>query len=39
VGSIPGAGAVNVLYGTSAGLTGSGSQLFTQNSPGGQPLG
>jgi FG-GAP repeat len=34
VGSIPGAGAVNVLYGTAAGLTGSGSQLFTQNSPG-----
>jgi hypothetical protein len=28
------AGAVNVLYGTAAGLTGSGSQLFTQNSPG-----
>ena len=34
VGSIPGAGAVNVLYGTAAGLTGSGSQLFTQNSAG-----
>jgi hypothetical protein len=28
------AGAVNVLYGTAAGLTGSGSQLFTQDSPG-----
>ena len=27
-------GAVNVLYGTPMGLTGSGSQLFTQNSPG-----
>jgi hypothetical protein len=34
VGSIPGAGAVNVLYGSAAGLTGSGSQLFTQNSAG-----
>jgi hypothetical protein len=29
-----GAGAVNVLYGTAEGLTGSGSQTFTQNSPG-----
>ena len=28
------AGAVNVLYGTAAGLAGSGSQLFTQDSPG-----
>jgi hypothetical protein len=28
------AGAVNVLYGGAAGLTGSGSQYFTQNSPG-----
>jgi hypothetical protein len=34
VGGIIGAGAVNVLYGTAAGLTGSGSQTFTQNSPG-----
>jgi FG-GAP repeat len=34
VGSIIFAGAVNVLYGTAAGLTGSGSQTFTQNSPG-----
>jgi FG-GAP repeat len=34
IGSIIVAGAVNVLYGTAAGLTGSGSQLFTQNSPG-----
>jgi FG-GAP repeat len=29
-----GFGAVNLLYGTAAGLSGSGSQLFTQNSPG-----
>jgi FG-GAP repeat len=28
------AGTVNVLYGTPTGLTGSGSQTFTQNSPG-----
>jgi hypothetical protein len=34
IGSIIRAGAVNVLYGTPTGLTGSGSQLFTQNSPG-----
>jgi hypothetical protein len=34
IGSIFEAGAVNVLYGTAAGLTGSGSQTFTQNSPG-----
>jgi hypothetical protein len=34
IGSIIVAGAVNVLYGTAAGLTGSGSQTFTQNSPG-----
>ncbi|MGH8834705.1 MAG: hypothetical protein ACRDWG_06880 [Actinomycetes bacterium] len=27
-------GAVNVLYGSATGLTGSGSQFFTQNSPG-----
>jgi hypothetical protein len=30
----PGAGAVNVLYGSAAGLTGAGSQVFTQDSPG-----
>jgi hypothetical protein len=30
VGSAADAGAVNVLYGTAGGLTGSGSQLFTQ---------
>jgi hypothetical protein len=34
IGGIVGAGAVNVLYGTDARLTGSGSQLFTQNSAG-----
>jgi FG-GAP repeat len=34
LGAIRGAGAVNVLYGGSAGLTGVGSQLFTQDSPG-----
>jgi FG-GAP repeat len=34
LGSIQGAGAVNVLYGAAAGLTGVGSQLFTQDSPG-----
>jgi len=34
VGGIDNAGAVNVLYGTAAGLTGTGSQLFTQDSPG-----
>jgi hypothetical protein len=34
IGSIVGAGAVNVLYGSAAGLTGSGSQTFTQNSSG-----
>jgi hypothetical protein len=28
------AGAVNVLYGSAAGLTGAGSQVFTQDSPG-----
>jgi hypothetical protein len=32
VGSIDDAGAVNVLYGSTGGLRGSGSQLFTQNS-------
>jgi FG-GAP repeat len=34
VGAIQDAGAVNVLYGSSAGLTGSGSQQITQDSPG-----
>ena len=34
VGAIVDAGAVNVLYGTTGGLTGTGSQLFTQDSPG-----
>jgi hypothetical protein len=34
VGLIAQAGAVNVLYGSAAGLTGSGGQLFTQDSPG-----
>jgi FG-GAP repeat len=34
VGGIGDAGAVNVLYGTTGGLTGSGSQVFTQDSPG-----
>jgi hypothetical protein len=34
LGSIPTAGAVNILYGTAAGLTGSGSQQFTQDSAG-----
>jgi hypothetical protein len=34
VGSIGNAGAVNVLYGGRAGLTGSGGQYFTQNTPG-----
>jgi hypothetical protein len=29
-----GAGAVNVLYGSASGLSGSGSQLFTQDTPG-----
>ena len=33
-GSIAEAGAVNVLYGSAGLLTGVGSQLFTQNSPG-----
>jgi hypothetical protein len=33
LGSIPDAGAVNVLYGSAAGVTGTGSQLFTQDSP------
>jgi hypothetical protein len=34
IGTLPDAGAVNVLYGTPMGLTGTGSQYFTQNSPG-----
>ena len=34
VGTVADAGAVNVLYGTAGGLTGAGSQLFTQDSPG-----
>jgi hypothetical protein len=34
VGAIVAAGAVNVLYGSAGGLTGVGSQLFTQDSPG-----
>jgi FG-GAP repeat len=34
IGSASAAGAVNVLYGGAAGLTGSGSQTFTQNTPG-----
>jgi hypothetical protein len=34
VGSIAQAGAVNVVYGSAAGLIGGGSQLFTQNTPG-----
>jgi FG-GAP repeat len=34
IGSLFAVGAVNVLYGTPTGLTGSGSQTFTQNSPG-----
>jgi hypothetical protein len=34
VGAISTAGAVTVLYGSTAGLTGAGSQRFTQDSPG-----
>ena len=34
VGSVVDAGAVNVLYGSASGLTGAGSQFFTQDSPG-----
>jgi hypothetical protein len=34
LGATSNAGAVNVLYGTASGLTGAGSQLFTQDSPG-----
>jgi hypothetical protein len=32
--SLPEVGAVNVLPGSAAGLTGTGSQFFTQDSPG-----
>jgi FG-GAP repeat len=34
VGASVGAGAVNVLYGSATGLTGSGSQLLSQDTPG-----
>ena len=34
IGSVGGAGAVNVLYGAAGALTGAGSQLFSQDSPG-----
>ena len=34
VGSITDAGAVNALYGSAAGLSGVGSQLFSQDTPG-----
>jgi len=34
VGSIPDAGAVNVLYGSASKLTGTGSQIFTQDTSG-----
>jgi hypothetical protein len=34
IGAVPDAGAVNVLYGSAGGLTGSGSQVFSQG-PGG----
>jgi hypothetical protein len=34
LGAIGNAGAVNVLYGSAGGLTGTGSELFTQDSPG-----
>jgi len=34
VGSAGDAGAINVLYGSASGLSGAGSQQFTQNSPG-----
>lgn len=34
VSSVPGAGAVNVLYGSSSGLRAASDQLWTQNSPG-----
>jgi hypothetical protein len=34
LGAVGNAGAVNVLYGSAGGLTGTGSQVFTQDSPG-----
>jgi hypothetical protein len=34
VGSISNAGKVSVVYGSAGGLTRTGGQLFTQNSPG-----
>jgi hypothetical protein len=34
VGAMVGVGAVNVLYGSASGLTGAGSQLFSQDTPG-----
>ena len=34
VGTVVGAGAVNVLYGSATGLSGTGSQLVSQNTPG-----
>jgi disulfide bond formation protein DsbB len=34
VGSVGGAGAVNVIYGSSAGLAATGNQVWSQNSPG-----
>jgi hypothetical protein len=34
VGTVPGAGAVNVLYGSTSRLTGTGSQIFTQDTAG-----
>jgi hypothetical protein len=34
VGAVQGAGAVNVLYGSTSRLSGTGSQLFTQDTPG-----
>jgi hypothetical protein len=34
VGAVEEAGAVNVMFGSASGLTGTGSQLFTQDSPG-----
>jgi FG-GAP repeat len=34
VGAIVGAGAVNVLYGSATGLSGTGGQLFSQDTPG-----
>jgi FG-GAP repeat len=34
LGAISNGGAVSVLYGSASGLSGAGSQLFTQDSPG-----